>query len=115
MTIITYGKKHGGTPFAHERFSAMHLRNPHKVARMRSADGRDPRVREYVVASPAVALLVESIVRAAGRLDTVYGDDAVLAIYCYGGKHRSVAIAEHVAPILRANGIKVAIDHRDVA
>jgi RNase adapter protein RapZ len=39
-----------------------------------------------------------------------------LAIGCTGGKHRSVAMAEHVAAYLRrtAADVKVAVEHRDL-
>jgi UPF0042 nucleotide-binding protein len=33
---------------------------------------------------------------------------------CTGGKHRSVAIAEEFARRLRADGVDVAVQHRDL-
>ena len=38
-----------------------------------------------------------------------------IAIGCTGGKHRSVAISEHVAAYLReASGLPVTVEHRDL-
>ena len=39
---------------------------------------------------------------------------ATLAIGCTGGKHRSVAMAEHIASQLRVKGPAVQVLHRDL-
>jgi len=38
----------------------------------------------------------------------------VVGIGCTGGKHRSVAIAERIAGLLKADGHRAVVDHRDL-
>jgi UPF0042 nucleotide-binding protein len=48
--------------------------------------------------------------------DGIYKDRETLTIVfgCFGGKHRSVAIAEEVGRRLRLRGYEVGIKHRDI-
>ena len=39
---------------------------------------------------------------------------ATLAVGCTGGKHRSVAISEALAGVLRERGHRVVVTHRDL-
>jgi RNase adapter protein RapZ len=38
----------------------------------------------------------------------------IVSIGCTGGRHRSVTIANEIYKILKENGHKVSIDHRDI-
>jgi UPF0042 nucleotide-binding protein len=100
-------------------FDVRFLPNPHYEADLRPLTGADPRVVEFI--------------NQGGALDAFYGHlhplldyllpqylaegkaHLVLAIGCTGGRHRSVAIAEHLAE--RYRGSKeylVEVVHRDV-
>ena len=95
------------------------LHNPHWVEELRPLDGRDPSVRDYVFEQPITRPFLTQL---EGLLDiTLPGFLAerkrylTIAIGCTGGKHRSVAIAEHVAAHLSGREyLVVRTVHRDL-
>jgi RNase adapter protein RapZ len=120
VTVESFGFKHGAPRDADVVLDVRFLPNPHWVDELRPYTGLDAPVRDYVfgqaATSPFVAALeslldasVPGYVREGKRYLT-------LAIGCTGGKHRSVAMAEHVASYLRrtASDVKVAVEHRDL-
>jgi UPF0042 nucleotide-binding protein len=58
----------------------------------------------------ATAALVRAL------LESTSARDLPVAVHvkCWGGRHRSVALAEEVAALLRADGIAVQVIHRHV-
>jgi UPF0042 nucleotide-binding protein len=119
LTFSSFGFKHGPPRDADLVFDVRFLPNPHYVPELRPLTGLDPRVVEYVGRE--------------GKLDELYGlllpllDFVVpefqeegkahvsIAIGCTGGRHRSVAIAEHLAAQFRdRDGMVVEVEHRDV-
>jgi RNase adapter protein RapZ len=120
VTVESFGFKHGAPRDADVVLDVRFLPNPHWVDELRPFTGLDEPVRDYVfgqdATSPFVAALeslldasVPGYVREGKRYLTI-------AIGCTGGKHRSVAMAEHVAAYLRrtADDVKVAVEHRDL-
>lgn len=79
--------------------------NPYRSTALRSKSGLDPEVQEYVFADPIASIIMTRGLKAveAGANDIAFG--------CYGGHHRSVAIAEKAADILRSRGLKVDVEH----
>jgi UPF0042 nucleotide-binding protein len=93
------------------------LRNPHDDPAMRYLTGLDAPVREHVLATPGA---VDIVRRTVGRVTALMcfvlpGEPVNLHVYCKGGRHRSVAIAEAVAAALRDLGIGVQVTHRHIA
>jgi RNase adaptor protein for sRNA GlmZ degradation len=85
--IYTWGKRYadkGFKPPDVKTFSALDLYNPWHA----SKDGRDPEVSGQVMNDPKAERLIGQIIDC--------GEEEV-GVYCYGGRHRSVAIAEEVA------------------
>lgn len=79
--------------------------------------GLDAHVRDYVLETPGVRAALEEVAEQAAALiawATDHGQYIVIQIGCTGGRHRSVAGAEHVAAILRSLGITTEVEHRDV-
>lgn len=79
--------------------------------------GLDAHVRDYVLDTPGVRGFLEEIASQAAALvawATARGQFVVIQLGCTGGRHRSVAGAEHVAVILRSLGITTEVEHRDV-
>jgi UPF0042 nucleotide-binding protein len=120
VTVESFGFKHGAPRDADVVLDVRFLPNPHWVDELRPFTGLDRPVRDYVfgqdATGPFVAALealldasVPGYVREGKRYLTV-------AIGCTGGKHRSVALGEHVADYLRrtATDVKVAVEHRDL-
>lgn len=119
VTVLSFGFKRGTPREADLLFDVRFLPNPHWVEELRPQDGRSADVRDYVLGQPIAGPFLE---RLEGLLDvTLPGYVAerkrylTIAIGCTGGKHRSVAIAEHVAAHLRARtDVAVRVAHRDL-
>jgi len=119
VNVISFGFKRGTPREADLLFDVRFLPNPHWVDELRSLDGRDAPVRDYVFGQPIAGPFME---RLEGLLDVALPGYVAerkryltIAIGCTGGKHRSVAIAEHLATHLAAHaGVSVRVVHRDL-
>jgi UPF0042 nucleotide-binding protein len=119
VTVMSFGFKRGTPREADLLFDVRFLPNPHWVEELRPLDGRDDAVRGYVFGQPIAGPFLE---RLEELLDvTLPGYLAerkrylTIAIGCTGGKHRSVAITEHVAAHLAdRSDISVRVVHRDL-
>ena len=119
VTVLSFGFKRGTPREADLLFDVRFLPNPHWIDELRPLDGRDAPVRDYVFGQPMARPFLE---RLEDLLDvTLPGYVAerkrylTIAIGCTGGKHRSVAIAEHVAAHLAdRSDVAVRAVHRDL-
>jgi hypothetical protein len=93
------------------------LANPYWVQELRSLDGRDAPVRDYVLGQPAAVELLdrlESILRWGLPLQRSR-NEATVAFGCTGGRHRSVVLAREMARRLRdMDGADVVAEARDL-
>ncbi len=117
-SVVSFGYKHGVPMDADVVFDCRFLPNPHWQEDLRPLSGLDAPVREYVLARPETAALLD-------RLDSLWelvlpGYEAegksylTIAFGCTGGRHRSVAVAEEVARRLSGMGTEPTVFHRDV-
>jgi len=95
------------------------LDNPYWVPELRDLDGRDQRVREYVLGQPAAATLLDGLEATLAPLLPAYAErgrtELTVAFGCTGGRHRSVALAAEFARRLdRVEGIDVECSLRDL-
>jgi UPF0042 nucleotide-binding protein len=119
VNVVSFGFKRGTPREADLLFDVRFLPNPHWVDDLRPLDGRDLVVRDYVFGQPMAGPF---ITRLEDLLDVVLPGYVAerkryltIAIGCTGGKHRSVAIADHVAQHLSGReGIGVQVVHRDL-
>jgi RNase adapter protein RapZ len=119
VTFTSFGHKHGPPRDADLAFDVRFLPNPHYDADLRPLTGFDQRIVDYVGRD--------------GRLEDFYGHvkpllefllpqyvtegkaHLMVAIGCTGGRHRSVAITEHLAAHFRDQPeYFVEVAHRDV-
>jgi UPF0042 nucleotide-binding protein len=119
VTFTSFGHKHGPPRDADLAFDVRFLPNPHYDLDLRPLTGFDQRIVDYVGRD--------------GRLEEFYGyikpllefllpqyvaegkAHLMVAIGCTGGRHRSVAIAEHLAAHFRDRPeYFVEVAHRDV-
>jgi UPF0042 nucleotide-binding protein len=119
LTFQSFGFKHGPPREEDLAFDVRFLANPHYEPDLRELTGLDEEVVEYIARD--------------GRLEDFYGrlhalldfllpqyvgegkSHLVIAIGCTGGRHRSVAIAEHLAARYRdSDDLDVAVAHRDI-
>lgn len=82
---------------------------------LRASTGLDPVIAAHVVTTPGALEVTAATVAALQVLRRWPGPGpAVVGMGCIGGKHRSVAMAEHCAAAARAAGWEVVVAHRDV-
>ena len=105
ILLESFGYKHGLPPEADFVFDVRCLPNPHWQPRLRSLNGRDRAVREFLQGQPRVREMVDDLAAFLQRWIPRYQDSQraylTVAIGCTGGQHRSVYIADAVAARLR--------------
>jgi RNase adapter protein RapZ len=119
VTFTSFGFKHGPPREEDLAFDVRFLANPHYEQQLRELTGLDQRVVDYIAAD---GRLEELYVRLHALLDFLlpqYVSEGkahlVVAIGCTGGRHRSVAIAEHLAARYNEQeDLDVTVAHRDI-
>jgi RNase adapter protein RapZ len=120
VTVESFGFKHGAPRDADVVLDVRFLPNPHWVDELRPYTGLDAPVRDYVFGqdlTPPYVTALESLLDASVPGYVREGKRYLtIAIGCTGGKHRSVALSEHVAGYLRrtAPELRIAVEHRDL-
>jgi UPF0042 nucleotide-binding protein len=119
LTFMSFGFKHGPPREEDLAFDVRFLANPHYEADLRELTGKDPRVVEYIARDGRLDEFYERLHALLDFLLPQYVSEGkahlVIAIGCTGGRHRSVAIAEHLAARYRdSDELDVAIEHRDI-
>jgi UPF0042 nucleotide-binding protein len=115
VTVMSFGFKRGTPREADLLFDVRFLPNPHWVEELRPLDGRDDDVRGQPMSGPFLDRLEDLLdVTLPGYL-AERKRYLTIAIGCTGGKHRSVALADHIARHLDGrSGITVRTVHRDL-
>ncbi|MDQ3740242.1 MAG: RNase adapter RapZ [Actinomycetota bacterium] len=119
VSFTSFGFKHGPMRDADLIFDVRFLPNPHYIDELRPLTGHDERVVEYVARDGKLGELYERLHALLDFLLPQYLLEGkahlTIAIGCTGGRHRSVAIAEHLAARYKGrDGIAVDVVHRDV-
>ena len=120
VTFQSFGFKHGPPRDADLVFDVRFLPNPHWEPALRELTGHDTRVLEYVARGGKLEEFYDRIVPLLDFLLPEYKAEGkahlAIAFGCTGGRHRSVAIAEHLSERYRANeDLWIEVTHRDVA
>ena len=119
VTFTSFGHKHGPLRDADLAFDVRFLPNPHYEADLRPLTGFDERVVAYIGRDGRLDDFYARVLPLLEYLLPQYVAEGkahlVIAIGCTGGRHRSVAIAEHLAARFRdAPDYFVECQHRDV-
>jgi UPF0042 nucleotide-binding protein len=119
VTFQSFGFKHGPPRDADLVFDVRFLPNPHWEPALRELTGHDARVLEYVARGGKLEEFYDKIVPLLDFLLPEYKAEGkahlAIAFGCTGGRHRSVAIADHLADRYRANDdLWIEVTHRDV-
>jgi UPF0042 nucleotide-binding protein len=120
VTFESFGFKYGPARDPDLLLDVRFLPNPHYEADLRPLTGDDPRIVEFINRDGALDAFYERLYPLLDYLLPQYLIEGkahlVVAIGCTGGRHRSVAIAEHLAERYRhSNDYLTEIVHRDVA
>jgi UPF0042 nucleotide-binding protein len=105
LRVISFAYRRGPPPADAAVFDCRGLRNPHVLPSLRELDGRAPEVQAFVKADVALPGLLET-----AELFVKQGAD-VIAFGCFGGRHRSVAVAEMFAAPMRVGRDLVQVEH----
>lgn len=118
LTVMSFGFKYGVPADADLVADMRFLPNPHWQPALQPHTGLDADVRDYVLGQPAAGEFADRYVEALAPVLAGYAREnkrhAVLAVGCTGGKHRSVAMAQHLAGRLGGDGVTVSVQHRDL-
>jgi len=119
ITCLAFGYKNGIPDGASWVVDVRLLENPYWVDELRPLDGRDPRVREYVIEQPAAKELLGNLEKTLRAATPHYRErgrsNLVVAFGCTGGRHRSVAMAREMASRLEGlDGVDVEFTARDL-
>jgi hypothetical protein len=119
VTCLAFAFKSGIPPESSWVVDTRFLDNPYWVPELRPLDGRDPRVRDFVLGQPAAGAMLDGLEATLAPLVSAYAErgrtELTIALGCTGGRHRSVALADELARRLsRVDGIDVACRFREL-
>lgn len=99
-------------------FDTRFLANPHWEPGLRTRDGRDPDVADFVRRDPRFGEFFDKVRALTLLLLPAFRDEGksylTIAFGCTGGQHRSVALAEALAIALEEGGWQVSKRHREL-
>lgn len=118
INILSFGFKYG---IPHDASLIMDVRfilNPHFVPELKALDGKDDKVKNYVLNIDNTRTFLKKFFDLLDFLIPLYEKEGkaylTIALGCTGGKHRSVAIAEALFKHINKPGSKIIITHRDI-
>ena len=119
IDVVSFGFKRGTPREADLLFDVRFLPNPHWVDELQPYTGLDEPVRNYVFGQPTTGPFVEALQNLLDVTVPGYVTEGkrylTVAIGCTGGKHRSVALSEHIAAYLRDTfDLPISVKHRDL-
>lgn len=114
IKVISCGVLHDEVPHGHIVVDlTTALVDPYLTPALRALTGLHRDVRGRVLCQPGAEALALQVAFAASALaETV--PDPVVVVYCLGGRHRSVVIANRVVEHLRDLGYVASATHRDL-
>ena len=119
VTFESFGFKYGPARDPDLLFDVRFLPNPHYEKDLRPLTGDDPRIVQFINRDGALDSFYERLYPLLDYLLPQYLHEGkahlVLAIGCTGGRHRSVAIARHLAERYQDVGdYLIEVVHRDI-
>lgn len=118
ISIISFGFKNGILMDGDLIFDVRFLPNPYYIPELKEYSGREEKVKDYVFEWPQTGEFISRVTEMLEFLIPYYIDEGktqlVVGIGCTGGYHRSVAITNELARILKDNGHRAIANHRDI-
>jgi len=117
VDVISFGFKKGTPRVVDVLLDVRFLPNPHWVPELRPLTGHDAPVREHVLKAEDAVVFVEKSMDMFRFLLPRYEAEGkaylTVGIGCTGGRHRSVALANEIGRLLRAEGFDANVSHRE--
>jgi UPF0042 nucleotide-binding protein len=117
VDVISFGFKRGTPRVVDVLFDVRFLPNPHWIAELRPLSGHDTPVRDHVLSADDAQDFISKTMDMLRFLLPRYEAEGkaylTIGIGCTGGRHRSVALADELTRLLRAEGFDANVSHRD--
>lgn len=117
-TILSFGFKFGIPHEADLIVDVRFLANPYFVPELSPLNGKEPKVRDFVMDREETRIFLDKYVDLLDFLLPLYEKEGkaylTIAVGCTGGKHRSVAVAEAIYERIRQPERRIDVRHRDV-
>jgi UPF0042 nucleotide-binding protein len=119
VTMMSFGFKYGIPTDADMVADVRFLPNPYWTPELKPHTGLDAVVSDFVLQQNGAREFIDAYSRALVPVLAGYQREnkrhATIAIGCTGGKHRSVAVVEELAAVVRGlPGVAVRVKHRDL-
>ncbi len=116
INMVSFGFKYGIPKEADFVFDLRFLPNPYFDIALRPLSGQDSQIVNYVFGNaPEQEFLqkfVEFMLLTIARIEHEGRYRLTLALGCTGGRHRSVATAEHLCKVIKQAGYATSLEHR---
>lgn len=118
INILSFGFKYGVPNHADLIMDVRFLANPYFVPELKDLDGIDEAVKDFVLNNDATQEFLKKYLDLLDYLIPLYEKEGksylTIALGCTGGRHRSVAIAQHILEQIEKIGRKIIVTHRDI-
>ena len=118
VSVTSFGFKYGIPIDADLVMDVRFLPNPYYISELKNLSGLEKPVAEYVIKNDTTREFLRLYMKLLRYLLPHYQTEGKkhisIAIGCTGGRHRSVALAEHIGKRLRRLGYSTAVSHRDM-
>lgn len=118
ISLISFGYQRGVPLEADLLLDVRFLPNPYYQEELKNLNGRDERVKRFVLQSEITKEFMKHMMDFLHFSLPLYTKEGkvhlAIGIGCTGGRHRSVVIGEELGRILKEEGYKVVIFHRDI-
>jgi UPF0042 nucleotide-binding protein len=119
VNLMSFGYRNGLPNDADLIFDVRFLPNPYYVPELKQLTGRDQAVKDYIFSFEQTKTFVNMLRQLIEFLLPLYTDEGKpslkIAFGCTGGRHRSVALAEHFYDLIRQMGYKCTCSHREIS
>jgi UPF0042 nucleotide-binding protein len=118
LGVVSFGFKYGVPQETDLLADVRFIPNPYFVPELKKLDGRDERVRSFVLKWRETKEFLDRYVSLLDFLLPLYEKEGkaylTVAVGCTGGRHRSVAVAEELVSRLGDKGRQIFLSHRDI-
>jgi UPF0042 nucleotide-binding protein len=118
VSVTSFGFKHGVPIDVDMILDVRFLPNPHWDENLRPLSGLDQPVKDHVLGSSLATEFTDKVNDLLELILPAYVQEGrsyfTIGIGCTGGRHRSVALAGHIAERIAEMGYQLRVTHRDI-
>lgn len=118
LTLMSFGYKFGVPQNIDLLFDVRFIPNPHFIPELKELSGIDMPVKKFIFEKPRTKEFMKKLKGLLNFLIPLYIKEGktylTIGIGCTGGRHRSPAIAERIASLIKRHSIDINIVHREL-